>query len=172
MLMGIVCTAITTMLVLVLLGGAVHKIVSVSRLASAAAKLAGVPLELGGIPSFSSFLCEIAAATAILYPPTRHFGFAAAAALWGTYAALSWRANRRGEKFDCGCCFTLAAPRGGRWPIWRSAILALCAAGAALLSGDPVFELPPLLAGIGFLGLLFAADGIAAVPLAAGRLPE
>lgn len=71
--MGIFYTSVTIMLVLVLLGGAVHKVMSVSRLASAAARLVGVPSELAGIPSFSAFICELIAATAILYPPARQF---------------------------------------------------------------------------------------------------
>lgn len=170
--MGILCTSVTTLLVLVLLGAAAHKLVAVNRLASAAARLVGISAELGRVPSFSAFICEIAAAAAIVYPPTRPFGFAAAALLWATYAALSWRAMRMGDVFDCACSFTLSVPRDNRAPFMRATVLAGVAACAAFFPLDPDFETRALLAGAGIFGLLVAADGIVALPRKHGRAPE
>jgi len=170
--MGLVAASLDIFFALVLLGAALHKLVSFNRLAAASARLAGVSAAFGPILTCCAAAWEVTSALAILFEPSRPLGLAAAAVLWGAYAVLTWRVKLRGQAFDCGCTFGSAGRGADPLTVPRAAGLSLAAAGLALLPVPPQFGVTAILAGLAFLGLLVAAGELAAVIPMSRRLSQ
>jgi hypothetical protein len=150
-------------LALILLTAAVHKLIARDRLATAAARLAGVSPALGQPLSFAAAAVEAAAGLALLLPAARPAGALLAALLWTGYAALLLRAWRARRAFDCGCSFGAAPKLVTLYPVKRATVLAVLAVILALLPAAAPGILDPF-AALAFFALYLAAGEIAAVP--------
>lgn len=170
--MELLLASLNVTLALTLMGAAAHKAIAIDRLASGAARLAGVSQRLGGMLSFAAAAWEAGAAIMLLNAPTRVWGELLAAALWSTYAILAWRAKRAGEAFDCGCNFSRGQQGTDSLTVPRAALLALVAVGAALFPGDARIELLSTLAGTAFFSFLIAAGELAVLTPLRRSLPQ
>jgi hypothetical protein len=160
--MSLVADTLALFLALVLGTSALHKVRQPTRLGAAAANLAGVSDADGMTLARLAAAVESLAALALVIPTTRVGGAGIALVLWSTYALLVWRAAARGAAFDCGC--TLVRPKPGRDRLspLSPLILALCAAGLAVLPVQGPIQLQAAFAAAALVCLRFAAEEIAA----------
>lgn len=153
--------ALSLFLALVLALAAAHKLLKRDRLATAAARLTGLPLSTGALVSLAAAALETVAAIALLLPGTQPIGAAIAALLWLGYAALL--ASHLGQSLDCGCSLGVREK-----PV--SALLVARATGLAALAllvafaptAAPTIETP--FAALAFLALYLALDELLALP--------
>lgn len=158
--------ALPLFLALLLSVSALHKAADRRRLATAAARLAGVSASAGPLLLIAAGVTEAVAALCLSIAPLRPAGAAMALLLWTLYALLLLR--RRGEALDCGCDL-IARERPVGWvQIARPALLAGLAALTVLIPQGP-FTLDMPFAAAGFLALWFGAAELLAIPRPAWR---
>ncbi|MBO9379133.1 hypothetical protein GG804_20390 [Sphingomonas histidinilytica] len=160
--MSAMASPLALFLAVVLLTAAAHKLAARDRLATAAARLAGVAPALGQPLSLAAAAVEAGAGLALAVPAARPAGAIVAALLWTAYAVLLWRAHRAGRAFDCGCSFGAQPKIVTLYPVRRAAVLALLAIVAALLPAAMPGALD-LFAALAFFALYLAAGELAAV---------
>lgn len=153
--------ALSTLLAVVLATAAAHKWIARDRLALATSHLTRMPPAFARVLSLCAAGWEALAALALVVPATRLWGALLASGLWSLYALLTWRAQRAGHAFDCGCSFTSRKRSADPLTVARAITLALFAALAALVPGDPLYDIASVLAGIAFFILAVAGGELA-----------
>jgi len=156
--------ALVLFLALVLAVSAGHKLMQRQRLTAATARLAGVPLPLGGVLLALSAAWEVLAAMALMLAPLRAGGALAAAGLWALYGMALIR--RSGEVLDCGCELAARARPVTPFQIARPLVLAILALAVAAAPA-PLWPVDAPFAGLALLALWFAAAELSALPVVA-----
>ena len=153
--------ALSLFLALVLALSSAYKLLKRERLATAAARLTGLPLSGGALASLSAAALEATSSLAIVLPETRAIGALIAAVLWLGYAALL--AGHLGQSLDCGCSLASREKPVSLALVAKATGLAALALLVACVPAGPYSIVAPF-AALGIFVLYLALDELLALP--------